>query len=116
MIKNAVKYIGESLFSDLSEDEQWEFEFLIWAGCRHHKDINFVLGEDTAMCAWWKKTYTPGPILSANRDVVVVLNNIQTPVENDAVTAHALSVTTHGGVETASTAGAIFNHKDDKKG
>src|ERR1700683_1686312 len=116
MIKDAVKSIGESLFSDLSEEEQWELEFFIWAGCGCHKDMNSVLGGDTAMRAWWAKTNTPGPILLANRDNVVTLNNIQTPLENDAAIEHALNVTTHGGVKTASIAGAIFNHKDDKKG
>ena len=68
------------------------------------------------MRAWWAKTNTPGPILLANRDNVVTLNNIQTPLENDAAIEHALNVTTRGGVKTASIAGAIFNHKDDKKG
>ena len=116
MIKDAVKSIGESLFSDLSEEEQWELEFFIWAGCGCHKDMNSVLGGDTAMRAWWAKTNTPGPILLANRDNVVTLNNIQTPLENDAAIEHALNVTTRGGVKTASIAGAIFNHKDDKKG
>ena len=56
------------------------------------------MGGDTTMQAWWAKTNTPGPIFPANRDNVVVLNNIQTPSENDAAIEHALNVTTCGGV------------------
>jgi hypothetical protein len=116
MIKEATKAVGENLFSDLSAEEQWELEFFIWVGCGCHKDSNSVLGGDTAMRAWWMKTDTPGPILLANRDNAVVLNSVESTSQTNEATDHALNVTSRGGVKAASIAGAIFNHKDDKKG
>jgi len=68
------------------------------------------------MRAWWIKTDTPGPILLANRDNAVVLNSVESASQTNEATDHALNVTSHGGVKAASIAGAIFNHKDDKKG
>jgi hypothetical protein len=115
MTKQAVKSIGENLFLDLSEEEQWELEFFIWVGCGCHKDANSVLGGDTVMRAWWAKTNTPGPVLLANRDNVVALNSAPSSEPNEA-TVHALNLTGCVGVKAASNAGAIFNHKDDKKG
>ena len=68
------------------------------------------------MRAWWIKTDTPGPILLANRDNAEVLNGVESGSQTNEATDHALNVTSCGGVKAASIAGAIFNHKDDKKG
>lgn len=115
MIKEATKAVGENLSSDLSAEEQWELEFFIWVGCGCHKDSNSVLGEDTAMRAWWMKTDTPGPILLADRDNAVVLNSVESTSQTNEATDHTLNVTSHGGVKAARIAGTIFNHKDDQK-
>jgi hypothetical protein len=68
------------------------------------------------MRAWWINTDTPGPILLANRDNAVVLNSVGSGSQTNEATGPAPNVTSCGGVKAASIAGAIFNHKDDKKG
>ena len=60
------------------------------------------------------------PVLLANRDndpvvqeraAVLDLGNVPTPAQEQA-----FHKSTHDAIKTAEIAGAIFNHKDDKKG
>jgi hypothetical protein len=117
MTKKVIISMGENSYSGLSEQERRELDFFIWVGCGCHKDLNTVKGGNSVMMAWWAENDIPGPILLANKDNAAVLANkaatsdTVTPVEQ-----RALDVTTRGGVKAASIAGAIFNHKDDKKG
>jgi hypothetical protein len=120
MFKRVIISLGENSYSALSEQEQRDLDFFIWVGCGCHKDLNTVRGGNAAMMAWWKETGTIGPILLANRDNAAVLEN-KAPDADSAIAAttveqRALDNTTCGGVKVASIAGAIFNHKDDKKG
>ena len=61
-----------------------------------------------------------GPVLLANQDNDMVLEERnQAIADGDEVTPaqeQALNPSTHGAIKTAQIAGAIFNHKDDKKG
>ena len=69
---------------------------------------------------WWKEHDIHGPIILANQDNDAVLE------ERDHTIAHrdevspaqeqALNQSTCGAIKTAQIAGAIFNHKNDKKG
>jgi len=68
------------------------------------------------MMAWWAENDVTPPILLANRDNAAVLNNLDSLDDLTPAEQHALESTTRGGVKAASLAGAIFNHKDDKKG
>jgi hypothetical protein len=67
------------------------------------------------MMKWWGENDVPGPILLANRDNCIILNNA---VNNSTTSAEVLacSAPTCGGVKAAEITGAIFHHKDDKKG
>ena len=69
------------------------------------------------MAAWWEESKNEPPVLLANRDNAAVLKDIS-PDKDDMTPAqqHAAEVTTRGGVKATQIAGAIFNHKDDKKG
>jgi hypothetical protein len=75
-----------------------------------------VSGGNTPMMAWWAENDVTPPILLANRDNAAVLNNLDSLDDLTPAEQHALESTTRGGVKAASLAGAIFNHKDDKKG
>ena len=68
------------------------------------------------MMTWWTENDVTPPILLANRDNAAVLNNLDSLDDLTPAEQHALESTTRGGVKAASLAGAIFNHKDDKKG
>jgi hypothetical protein len=73
-----------------------------------------------AMEKWWKEHDIKGPVLLANRDNDTVLEERnQAIAHGDEVTPaqeQALNRSTCGAIKTAQIAGAIFNHKDDKKG
>jgi hypothetical protein len=116
MVKKALISLGECKYSLLSEEEQRIVDFFIWVGCGCHKNSNTVSGGDSARTIWWEETGTTGPVLLANKDNTAVLNTAQASDENNEAIEHTRNASTRGGVKAASIAGAIFNHKDKKKG
>jgi len=114
--KTVLISLGEDKYNELSEEEKRELDFFIWVGCGCHKNLNSVSGGNSAMMAWWAENDVTGPILLANRDNAIVLKNIRSGDDITPAEQHALEKTTCGGVKAGSIAGAIFNHKDDKKG
>ena len=117
MIREVTISLGEDAYAQLSADEQHDLDFFVWVGCGCHKEGNSVKGGAQAMAAWWEEAGIKGPILLANRDNKAVLKNINP--DSDVLTPpeeHAFEVTARGGIKASSIAGAIFNHKDDKKG
>jgi hypothetical protein len=60
------------------------------------------------MSKWWKKHGQTPPILLANHDNAAVLA--------DMVSDSNTIIPAHGGIKATQLAGALFNHKDDKKG
>ena len=73
-----------------------------------------------AMEKWWKEHNVDGPIILANQDNDVVLEDRNNAIAHgDEVTPaqeRALNQSTCGAIKTVQIAGAILNHKDDKKG
>jgi hypothetical protein len=72
------------------------------------------------MAACWEKNGLERPTLLANKDNAATLKETA-PGDGDSETLtaaelRAVEVSGRGGVKAASIAGAIFNHKDDKKG
>jgi hypothetical protein len=68
------------------------------------------------LMVFWDENGLVGPFLLANRNNAAVINNIQDLESLRPAEQQALEVTIHGAVNTASIAGYIFNHKDNKKG
>lgn len=72
------------------------------------------------MSQWWSENDYEGPVLLANRDNDPVIAERDIALEQGDTTTlaqdHAFKKTTKGAIKTAEIAGAIFNHKDDKKG
>jgi len=123
MIEEAVSELGKEAFNDLSEEERRIFRLFIWAGCGCHKDLNTVRGGYLAMAAWWDENESEDvkcPVLLANRDNdPVVQERLAVLEQGDTPTPaqeRAFHKSTRGAIKTAEIAGAIFNHKDDKKG
>jgi hypothetical protein len=74
-------------------------------------------GGDSSLIEWWGKNGIPGPVLLVNQDNCRILDDA---AENGNPTTSAKelshSAMTCGGIKAADIAGAIFHHKDDKKG
>jgi len=122
MIEEAIAELGKEEFNNLSDKEKRLFRLFIWAGCGCHKDLNTIRGGYLAMAAWWieNELEEEHPVLLANRDndpVVkereAVLGKGDTPTPAQERAFHK---STRGAIKTAEIAGAIFNHKDGKKG
>jgi hypothetical protein len=72
------------------------------------------------MAEHWNELNLPGPVLLANRDNDPVVQEWNTAIKEGEMPTpaqeRALDKSTRGAIKTAQLAGAIFNHKDDKKG
>ena len=111
LLTNICLRFGQEAFDALTEEQKIEVDFFIWAGCCMHKELNSVKGGNAHMMEFWKKACLTGPVPLMNRDNAAAAmggpSNARTRAEN---------VTQAGAVKVASLAGALFNHKDDKKG
>ncbi|CUA69936.1 hypothetical protein RSOLAG22IIIB_08779 [Rhizoctonia solani] len=96
--------IGEAEFQKLSLDEQLEVDFLAWAGCCMHKELNAVKGGALHMGAAWEELGLKPPI--------VLLNKYESLGKIKGVNEQL----PRGAIKIARLTGAIFNNKDDKKG
>ncbi|KAF8799088.1 hypothetical protein BYT27DRAFT_7227978 [Phlegmacium glaucopus] len=100
MLEKTVSELGKEAFEKLSDEEKHLLRLFIWAGCGY-----------LAIMGWWKENGLEGPVLLANRD-------------NNPVVQERIAAIEQGNIPTSaqerafnqSTHGAIFNHKDDKKG
>ncbi|KZS94798.1 hypothetical protein SISNIDRAFT_439582 [Sistotremastrum niveocremeum HHB9708] len=112
VLKSLQQEIGEEAFQKLSTEEQRHERLFVWTGCCMHKDLNAVKGGNTSMGAWWLTAGVIGPRKLMNRDNAAVAAEPGVSVAK----TRALDVSVGGAVKATSLAGAIFNHKDDKKG
>ncbi|KAH7903181.1 hypothetical protein BJ138DRAFT_1196105 [Hygrophoropsis aurantiaca] len=109
--------VGEELFTTLTDSERREWTLIVRAGCCMHKELNSVKGGNAAMMGYWEANGLEGPILLANKDNAATLQGVSEGSSSlTAAETRALEVTTRGAVKTTNLAGALFNHKDDKKG
>ena len=109
--KKVCLHLGENEFEALSAGEKREVEFLLWAGCCMHKEMNSVKGGNAAMMVYWEKEGLQGPVKLMNKDNAAAASG-----GSSAAQKRAGDVSQGGGVKAANLAGALFNHKDDKKG
>ncbi|TFK82844.1 hypothetical protein K466DRAFT_499535, partial [Polyporus arcularius HHB13444] len=120
--------LGKDLFGALPDTERRPLQLFLRLGCAMHKDLNSFKGGNTAMMAEWGIRGLTPPILLANKDNAATLRDVDTealaallpaemPLDGlSAAELRALQTSARGGVKLVSLAGAIFNHKDDKKG
>jgi len=87
MVENVVQELGKGVFELLDLHEKRLFRLFIWAGCGCHKDLNTVRGGYAAMEKWWEEHHIKGPVLLANRDNDMVLEERnQAIADGDEVT------------------------------
>src|SRR6266545_7205507 len=87
MVENVVQELGKGVFELLDPHEKHLLQLFIWARCGCHKDLNTVQSGYIAMEKWWKEYYIEGPVLLANQDNDMVLE------ERNQAIAHRDEVT-----------------------
>lgn len=115
VFEDALKELALTAKEKLSELELKLLTDWIWAGCQMHKDLNAVKGGCQALREFWKTVGT-APCPLANRDNAAVLDAAEDGRIDDATAERATASSAGGAVKLAELAGALFNHKDDKKG
>jgi hypothetical protein len=112
MRSQVIRDIGQKEFEKLSKEEQEDVDFFLWAGCCMHKDMNAFKGACVAMESWWGKKGLPGPVKMYNRDNAAAASM----APETAAGRRAEERTKGGAIKLASLCGAVFRHKDRKRG
>ncbi|KAG1769493.1 hypothetical protein EV702DRAFT_1202900 [Suillus placidus] len=108
---NLLVQIGQEQFGSLPQSEKDVIDFFVWAGCCMHKELNTAKGGNSRMHAWWIDNSVEGPVLLMNKDNVAASSaGSSTPKQR------AIQVSIGGAQKVLELAGAVFWHKDDKKG
>ncbi len=72
-----------------------------------------------AISEWWKRESLEGPVLLANRDNDPIIQERSASIDKgDTPTSaqeQAFDKTARGAIKLAQIAGALLNHKDDKR-
>ncbi|KAJ3747077.1 hypothetical protein DFH05DRAFT_1457516 [Lentinula detonsa] len=108
-----IRDIGRTEYDKLSPEEQADMELFLWAGCCMHKEMNTFKGGCIGLDQFWKdhSELTP-PALLPNRDNAATLLGA---VGTDAA-KRAQERMEGGTIKVVSLAGALFRHKDRKRG
>ncbi|KAJ7229032.1 hypothetical protein GGX14DRAFT_555074 [Mycena pura] len=107
-----IRTIGQAEFNKLTPEEQQNIDLFIWGGCCMHKSLNVFKSSILAMQQWWIENNIPGPLKMFNRDNAAAV----TLGEGTGAASCAEDRTSGGAMKVASLAGAIFRHKDRKRG
>ncbi|KAJ6558695.1 hypothetical protein B0H10DRAFT_1642040, partial [Mycena sp. CBHHK59/15] len=107
------EYFGEKEWQGLSPEARFEAEALVWCGCCMHKEMNSVKGGVQGMKLFWESIGGPAPMKLLNKANDAAVAKSQ---KGSEVADNAFEVSEGGAVKITSLLGALFNHKDDKKG
>ena len=102
--------LGKESFDALPDDQNTAKHLFIWTGCGMHKELNSVKGGKVAIDAFWE-TMPIKPVKLMNRD-----NEVAAQEPSTVAGKRAVAVSEGGAVKLTSLAGAVFAHKDHKKG
>ncbi|KAJ7444142.1 hypothetical protein B0H11DRAFT_1747684 [Mycena galericulata] len=107
-----VQALGQEEFDKLSDEEKQTIDLFIWGGCCMHKNMNVSKAGVLAIQQWWPENNLPGPVKLYNRDNAAAV----TLGDGTAAATRTEDRTSGGAIKVASLAGAIFRHKDRKRG
>ncbi|RDX39560.1 hypothetical protein OH76DRAFT_1523256 [Lentinus brumalis] len=99
---------GNEAWASLSEVEQ---QSAVISGGESGEELNAVKGGYTRMSAYWEKAGLQPPILLMNRD-----NEAASSSKDPRTRRQASNKSCGGAIKLVELAGAIFRHKDNKKG
>ncbi|KAJ2923670.1 hypothetical protein H1R20_g13424, partial [Candolleomyces eurysporus] len=108
-MEEVIERFGAEAWADLSDEDREKAEVFVWAGCCMHKELNSVKGGARRMAEYWSTVDNTAPVKLMNQHKEMAVN----AGSSEAVLS---SFGDSGGVKLTSLAGAIFRHKDDKKG
>ncbi|KAI0352435.1 hypothetical protein OH77DRAFT_1460105 [Trametes cingulata] len=111
ILQRVVRRLGDEQYASLPPEEKRSASLFVSGYCCMHKELNAVKGGNERMVAAWKKLDLAPPILLMNRD-----NAAAADAGTSDAQARAVEVSEGGGVKLTNLAGALFRHKDDKKG
>ncbi|KAJ7614884.1 hypothetical protein FB45DRAFT_758123, partial [Roridomyces roridus] len=112
--------IGEREFAKLTPEQKSDIDLSLWAGCCMHKELNAFKGGVNAMAEfWWDILFKMGlqshidlgPCKLYNRD-----NAASAKAAGTDAAMRAEGVSFGGAIKLVSLCGAIFRHKDRKRG
>ncbi|KAF8193551.1 hypothetical protein K438DRAFT_1969460 [Mycena galopus ATCC 62051] len=106
-------HFGETEWKGLWPQDRFDREFLVWCGCCMHKEMNAVRGGVEAIKLFWEAIGGPVPVKLMNKANDAAASN---SAPGSKAAEHADNVSEGGAVKLTSLLGALFNHKDDKKG
>ncbi|KAI0324778.1 hypothetical protein GY45DRAFT_1349231 [Cubamyces sp. BRFM 1775] len=109
--RSVITRLGEELYAALPDGEKQLADMFVHAGCCMHKELNAVKGGSSRMAQSWSKFGLQPPMLLMNRD-----NDAAATSGPSAAAKRAAEKSVGGAVKLADLAGALFRHKDDKKG
>lgn len=107
--------IGELAFVQLLDVERSAIDFFVWAGCCMHKELNAMKGGNARMQAWWGSNGIEGPVLLMNKDNAAAAADA-TASDNSKAKERIVNISARGAQKVLDLAGAVFRHKDSKKG
>jgi hypothetical protein len=107
------RHFGETAWKDLTPEERFEAQALVWCGCCMHKEMNSVKGGVEGMKLFWESIGGPVLIKLINKANDAAVKKSE---KGSAVADNALEASEGGGVKLTSLLGALLNHKDDKRG
>ncbi|KAJ7649623.1 hypothetical protein FB45DRAFT_730809 [Roridomyces roridus] len=109
--QRVVRDIGQEEFNKLTDAEKSDVDLFLWAGCCMHKEMNAFKGGAHAMSEFWTKRGLTPPMKLFNRD-----NAAAAKATGTDAAQRAEDLTLGGAIKLASLCGAIFRHKDRKRG
>ncbi len=110
IMRAVVMRVGQDAYQSLSDEEKADTDLFVRGGCCMHKDLNAVKGIHTRLQAFWTRT-GHAPTLLMNRD-----NDAAATSADPRTRKCAVEKSVGGAIKLVELAGAIFRHKDDKKG
>ena len=105
--------VGHAAYDALLPEEKQARVLVIRLGCCMHKELNAAKGAAAALEASWTDSGHASPIMLYNRDNAAAA---AAAPEGSKERERVEAVSSCGGIKVAQLAGALFNHKDDKKG
>ncbi|KAJ7200031.1 hypothetical protein GGX14DRAFT_572464 [Mycena pura] len=105
-----VRDLGDEAFSKLSDEEKSDIDLFLWAGCCMHKEMNAFKGGVHGMAEFWRQCNLQRDSITATTQPHYI------KAVGTAASERAEDVSTGGAVKLVSLCGAVFRHKDRKRG
>ena len=111
LIRSLQFTLGHQIYPTLLRSEQARLDLYVRVGCQSHKELNAFKGFCSGLSRFWSDNCLDGPLKLMNKDNAAAAGSGQSYAAD-----RAIAVSQGGIVKIASLAGALFAHKDKKKG